>query len=80
MVDNDKALRHNRFVIDPGEASGEYGQQVVAAGFLLVVPFAVPDWLANPRLPAQMISADAFLAGRPAPAPVPSDRLHPVGV
>jgi hypothetical protein len=35
---------------------------VVAGGYLLVVPFVVPEWLANPRLPALMISADAFLA------------------
>jgi hypothetical protein len=42
MVDNDKTFRHNRFVMDPDQASSEYGQQVVAAGFLLVVPLRYP--------------------------------------
>jgi hypothetical protein len=34
----------------------------VAGGYLLVVPFVVPEYLANPRLPARMITADSFLA------------------
>jgi hypothetical protein len=34
----------------------------VAGGYILVVPFLVPEDLANPRLPAQLVTADAFLA------------------
>jgi hypothetical protein len=43
-------------------ADREYSGQVVAGGYILVVPFVPPEFMANPRLPAQMVTADAFLA------------------
>jgi hypothetical protein len=36
---------------------GDYSCPAVAAGYLLAVPFLVPEWLANPRLPSQLITA-----------------------
>jgi hypothetical protein len=35
----------------------EYGSPVVAGGYILVVPFTAPEYLANPRLPRQLITA-----------------------
>jgi hypothetical protein len=33
----------------------------VAGGYILVVPLTVPEWLANPRLPSQLITAASDL-------------------
>jgi hypothetical protein len=45
-----------------GVTDSDYSWPVVAGGYVLVVPFMVPEELANPRLPERMISADSFLA------------------
>jgi hypothetical protein len=40
---------------------GDYSCPAVAAGYLLVVPFTVPEGIANPRLPSQLITASSDL-------------------
>jgi hypothetical protein len=40
---------------------GDYSCPAVAAGYLLVVPFTVPETLANPRLPSQLMTASSDL-------------------
>jgi hypothetical protein len=61
VLDNVNPMRQGDLEMSKS-ANGEYRRTVVAGGYMLVVPFVVGEWLANPRLPARMITADAYLA------------------
>src|SRR5262249_41522413 len=54
-----------------------YSSQVVAGGYILVVPLTVPEFLANPRLPPELITASSDLtAVGPGPWALPWGDQH----